>query len=225
MADVTHPDDRKSPAKRQAIMSAAARVFVREGFDRTSVDTVAAEAGVSKRTIYNHFHDKESLFISVIRATLGSVTAEFAEALDETIGESDDLERDFVALARRWVRLFLREDAAALRRLMTAEAAHHPEIFHAWVEAGARRSIGQLVRVLARLAKRGKLAITDPARAAEQLTLLITTPAQNASMFGTVRLTDSQIDDLVIPNVQMFLRAYAPPARRRSADSDSSPRR
>ena len=212
MGDVPHFDHRRSPAKHRAIMAAAASVFVREGFDRTSVDAVAAEARVSKRTIYNHFHDKESLFISVIRATLGSVTAEFAAALDDTIGESDDLERDFAALARRWVRLFLREDAAALRRLILAEAAHHPEIFHVWVEAGALQSIDQLARVLRRLAERRKLAISDPALAAEQLSLLITTPAQNASMFGTVTLTDSQIDHLVIPNVQMFLRAYAPPA-------------
>ena len=42
------------------------RLFLRDGYARTSVDAIAAEAGVSKRTIYNHYGDKESLFLSVV---------------------------------------------------------------------------------------------------------------------------------------------------------------
>jgi TetR/AcrR family transcriptional regulator, mexJK operon transcriptional repressor len=204
------PEQRGSPAKHQAIMDAAMRVFLREGFTRASVDTIAAEAGVSKRTIYNHFDDKERLFVSVFRATLDSVTRDFDVALDETLGDSDDLHRDFVALARRWLRLFLREDAAALRRLVLAEAAHHPELIGAWAEAGAMRVNDRVARMLARLTERGKLDVPDPDRAAQQLTLLLTTPAQQISQFGTIRLSDGEVDDIVVPNVEMFLRAYTP---------------
>lgn len=186
------------------------RVFVREGFTRASVDAIAAEAGVSKRTIYNHFDDKERLFVSVFQATLGSVISDFDAALDLTLGDSDDLQRDFVALARSWVRLFLREDAAALRRLVMAEAAHHPQLLAAWAGAGALRVNDRVARVLGRLTERGKLDVRDPSRAAQQLTLLVTGPAQQMSQFGTIRLSDSEIDDLVVPNVEMFLRAYAP---------------
>jgi TetR/AcrR family transcriptional repressor of mexJK operon len=191
-------------------MDAAMRVFVREGFTRASVDAIAAEAGVSKRTIYNHFDDKERLFVSVFQATLGSVITDFNAALDVTLGDTDDLQHDFVALARSWVRLYLREDAAALRRLVMAEAAHHPQLLAAWADAGALRVNDRVARVLGRLTERGKLDVPDPSRAAQQLTLLVTGPAQQMSQFGTIRLSDSEVDDFVVPNVEMFLRAYAP---------------
>ena len=202
-------DWKGSPDKHRAIMEAAVRVFTREGYARASVDAIAAEAGVSKRTIYNHFADKERLFLTVVRATLGSVASDFAEALDETVGDSDDLERDLVALARRWVRLFLRPDAAALRRLVIAEGAHHPQIVAAWAEAGPLRANQGLAGALRRLSERGLLDVEDPARAAEQLSLLVTNPAYNRSMLGTVALSDAEVDDIVVPNVRMFLRAYA----------------
>jgi TetR/AcrR family transcriptional repressor of mexJK operon len=204
------PTWRGSPAKHQAIMAAAFRVFTRDGFTRASVDAIAAAAAVSKRTIYNHFADKEHLFQAVVLATLGSVADDFRHALDETLGDSDDLERDLLALARRWVRLFLREDAAALRRLVLAEAPHHPQLLIDWAEAGPLRPNHQLIRALARLAERGKLDIPDPGEAAQQLTLLVTTPASNRAQFGTVTLSDAEVDAVVAPNVRMFLRAYAP---------------
>jgi TetR/AcrR family transcriptional repressor of mexJK operon len=199
-----------SPAKHRAIMDAAARVFLRQGYAGASVDAIAAEAGVSKRTVYNHFEDKERLFQAIVQATLASVEADFDRALDETMAEAADLESAFVALARRWVRLFLREDAAALRRLCIAEGVRHPEILLGWAEAGPLKAQSQLVRVLTRLAEQGRLDIADPGRAAEQLALLITNPAYNRSFLGTVALADADVDDIVIPNVRMFLRAYRP---------------
>jgi len=173
-------------------------------------DVIATEAGVSKRTVYNHFEDKEHLFLAVVRTTLASVEAEFDAALDETILDSNDLERDFVALARRWVRLFLREDANALRRLVIAEGVRYPEIMAGWAEAGPVRARSHLVRALEQLAERGRLEVPDPERAAEQLALLVTNPAYNRSVLGTVPLSDDEIDDIVVPNVRMFLRAHRP---------------
>jgi TetR/AcrR family transcriptional regulator, mexJK operon transcriptional repressor len=201
---------RGSLVKHRAIMDAAARVFLRQGYAGASVDAIAGEAGVSKRTIYNHFEDKEHLFLAVIRNTLASVEADFDRALGETIADSEDLERAFVALARRWVRLFLREDATALRRLVIAESPRHPEIMHGWAEAGPLRAQGQLVGALARLDEQGRLDVPDPRRAAEQLALLVTNAAFNRSWLGTIALTDTQVDDVVIPNVRMFLRAHRP---------------
>ena len=67
------------PEKRRAILDAARRVFFSNGFAQTSVDTIAAQAGVSKQTIYNHFGDKRALFVAVAEA----VHAE-AQAATET---------------------------------------------------------------------------------------------------------------------------------------------
>ena len=54
-------------AKRASIMDAAGEVFCRESFAGANIDMIAAEAGVSRQTIYNHHGDKENLFVAVVR--------------------------------------------------------------------------------------------------------------------------------------------------------------
>lgn len=51
-----------SPEKTAAILDGATRIFLEEGYSGTTMDRVATAAGVSKPTIYSHFHDKEGLF-------------------------------------------------------------------------------------------------------------------------------------------------------------------
>lgn len=52
----------KRPARRQALIAAATRAFARTGFSATSLDDVAAEAGVSRVLIYRHFDSKAELY-------------------------------------------------------------------------------------------------------------------------------------------------------------------
>ncbi|TIU05084.1 MAG: TetR/AcrR family transcriptional regulator, partial [Mesorhizobium sp.] len=54
-------------AKRISIMEAAGEVFCRESFAGANIDMIAAEAGVSRQTIYNHHGDKEKLFVAIVR--------------------------------------------------------------------------------------------------------------------------------------------------------------
>jgi TetR/AcrR family transcriptional repressor of mexJK operon len=62
------PGRPKDLAKRRAILDAAKNLFVRNGYASTSMDAVAAEAGVSKLTVYSHFTDKETLFSAAVVA-------------------------------------------------------------------------------------------------------------------------------------------------------------
>src|SRR5690606_36498040 len=61
------------PAKREQILQGAKALFRELGFERASVDAIAAEAGVSKATIYNHFRSKEALFLSAYGAETARV--------------------------------------------------------------------------------------------------------------------------------------------------------
>ncbi|WEV25420.1 TetR/AcrR family transcriptional regulator [Streptomyces sp. 71268] len=65
-------------AKREAILQAAVEIFLREGYDRASVDAIAEEAGVSKQTIYNHFGGKERLFLAAVEGERDRVATRFA---------------------------------------------------------------------------------------------------------------------------------------------------
>jgi TetR/AcrR family transcriptional regulator, regulator of autoinduction and epiphytic fitness len=57
---------RDTSAKRKAILEGAVKVFTKNGFDASSMDNIAEVAGVSKRTIYNHFPSKEILFQAIV---------------------------------------------------------------------------------------------------------------------------------------------------------------
>jgi TetR/AcrR family transcriptional repressor of mexJK operon len=57
-----------SPAKRAAILAAARELFVRDGYDRTSMDAISARANVSKRTVYDYYGDKQRLLLGVVEA-------------------------------------------------------------------------------------------------------------------------------------------------------------
>jgi len=60
-------DRQKSAEKTEAILDGAMREFLTHGYAATSMDRVAAAAGVSKATVYSHFQDKEGLFAALIQ--------------------------------------------------------------------------------------------------------------------------------------------------------------
>ncbi|WP_027803710.1 TetR/AcrR family transcriptional regulator, partial [Paraburkholderia dilworthii] len=56
----------KDAAKHTSIVEAATRLFSGQRYDTVTMEAVAAEAGVSKMTVYSHFSDKEALFEAVV---------------------------------------------------------------------------------------------------------------------------------------------------------------
>jgi AcrR family transcriptional regulator len=197
--------------KRKAIIRAAQEVFLREGFTRASVDAIAATAGVSKRTVYNHYADKEELFLSVIEETIAPVITRFAEITERHLRTIADLERDLTAFGRDWVRMtVLFPEHAALLRLVIAEATHFPHAVDAWRRAGADQSRQVLTEHLGRIADQGLLDIPDIDEAARHLTALVCNPPQSLSFFGTLHLADTDIDELVTSAIRAFLQIYRP---------------
>src|ERR1700722_10134894 len=89
--------------KHDAIGAAALTLFARDGYERTSVDAIAAEAGVSKRTVYSHYGDKENLFLLVIADTYDQMRERFAEIIARMTGEVTDAERSLIATIREAV--------------------------------------------------------------------------------------------------------------------------
>jgi TetR/AcrR family transcriptional regulator, mexJK operon transcriptional repressor len=209
-ADAVHPQRRKQAAKRRAIIDAARRVFLTHGFAGSSVDAIAADAGVSKQTIYNHFGDKEALFRAVVHAVQSDFAGDFHErGLEERLAVSDNLDRDLRQLGRRWVGAVLQEDVAALRRLVIAEQDRHPWLFDEW-----RQPRPALERALSgavsKQAERGALDVTDVGLAVDQLLLVVITAALTRAAYGRHSLTETEAGQIVDDGVEMWLRCYRP---------------
>ena len=200
-----------SSDKRALIVQAALETFVREGYARTSVDAIAAAAGVSKRTIYDYYGGKERLFLSAVEETRATQEAAFQELLDRTLGpvaKAEDLEAGFTAFGREFASEIARSaERAAVMRLMIAEGSHFPALLP--TSSADRPTQRGLAARLAALDERGLLDVPDPDEAAEFLGLLVTGRVNNRSWYGAVHLADAEIDRLVAGGVRIFLRAYA----------------
>src|SRR5690606_87480 len=90
-----------SVQKRLAILDAARELFIRDGYELTSVDAIAARAEVSKRTVYDHFGDKERIHTAVLERVNERLTATIQAALDEELTAGCDLRAGLLAFARR----------------------------------------------------------------------------------------------------------------------------
>ena len=95
--DDAYPRSR-SERKRRAILSAAETLFLEHGYLGTTMDEIAALAGVSKQTVYKHFADKERLFIEIVTTTVNEVSDPVADEVLQ-LQHSERVEEDLRRLA------------------------------------------------------------------------------------------------------------------------------
>jgi AcrR family transcriptional regulator len=205
----TDNGDRQSTRKRNAIVEAATTTFLQKGYLGTSMDEIAALAGVSKQTVYKHFADKERLFSEVVTSTVNEASDPVhAEVLD--LRDTGDLAADLRDLARRQLALVMKPKLMQLRRLVIAESLRFPELGRTFYEQGPGRTIATLAATLERLDARGLLAVDDPNLAAAQFNwLLMSAPLNQAMLLGRDRgLTKRELERHADDAVRTFLAAF-----------------
>lgn len=196
--------------KHDAIAAAALMLFARDGYERTSVDAIAAEAGVSKRTVYSHYGDKENLFVTALRDTYDGLRERVRDIVDRNLSDVDDVAAALTGCVNEIVRTITRApERSTLVRLVISEAPHFPVLLDMWHNRGI---VPIIAEPLAKLAASGRLDTDDPALAAEHLSALTFGQINNKSMMGTVQLTDAEADRIITSGIDAFLRAYAPRA-------------
>ncbi|WP_165922153.1 TetR/AcrR family transcriptional regulator [Pseudonocardia endophytica] len=192
------------------MLDAATAVFLREGFAGTGMDTVAAEAGVAKQTVYSHFGDKESLFKAVVHAarTAGRPGTEHPPSLGLT--EASDLREALVAFGANHLSLTMSPRVAALRRLIIGELDRRPDLRAMWNEGGPAELTARLADEFAALDRAGRLEVPDAGRAADQLISLLSHEANMRSLYGVRELGPDERRDIADRAADMVLRAYRP---------------
>lgn len=195
---------------RAKIVSAAEDLFLRCAFFGTSMDDVAAEAGVSKQTVYAHFHSKEALFLGVVRGMTGAAGDEFDEQVADPGDAAPPLETFLRDFAIQQLTIVMTPRLMQVRRLVIAEAERFPELGKALYEKGPGRSIVRLARAFARYP--GQVNATDLRKAAAFFNwLVMAEPTNDAMMLGDDAIPDRKV--LVAhaeEAVRIFLAAYCP---------------
>ena len=200
------PGRPKDPEKRASILNAAKRLFPEHGFEGTSMDVVAAAAGVSKLTVYSHFTDKETLFVEAVKGRC-------AEQLPASLFDVEDvgsLRQQLEAIARAFFDLIVSEDAIALHRLLTAGSGKTEKLAQMFWDAGPQLVQAGFAEFLKREVAVRKLDIEDADLAASQFFCLLRGEPHARLLCGCQEfaLDDAQVTAHIRANVDMFLRAY-----------------
>lgn len=153
----------RGEAKRAEIVDAAERVFLERGYTGASMDAVAALAGASKRTVYNHFAGKTELFRAVLERMYGR-SINSSEGMPAGVDPAAGLE----TMAWRVLTHIADPRVQAMIRLVMSEAHHDPEVARIYSTTGKDPSIQRFARWLEGEAAAGRLAIDNPVLAAEQ---------------------------------------------------------
>lgn len=194
-----------SGQKHGAIQRAGTEVFLRLGYGAATMDLVAAEAGVSKQTVYNHFHSKEGLFKAIIEELTTALMAPLV--LRDTAGSTPD--RVLRSLGRDFLGMMLRPSSLALYRLIVAESARFPELGEAIYEVGTGCLLSMLADYLAWEARNGRLSVADPALAAEQFVGLLSGRLQLRALLGVgATLGEAELQRRADHAVSCFLALY-----------------
>lgn len=126
------PKVSRGEVRRREILIEAARVFLRDGLDATSMDLIASEAGTSKATIYRHFGDRHGLVVDVVEF----LCADFLSDLDQSPAPQLDLHAGLRRVLMQLVHVLSKPDHPAFFRLVTAGTSRDPGIGTTWYEHG-----------------------------------------------------------------------------------------
>jgi TetR/AcrR family transcriptional regulator, mexJK operon transcriptional repressor len=165
------PTRAAAPVLTERILEAATRLFLNDGYGATSLEAVAEQAGVSKRTLYARFSGKPAL----LQVVVASLVQRWLPSFDAGLEHAGGLEATLLAAAKVMLATALAPEALALRRLIVAEVGRFPELVRVMQDAGAGVGVERLAGVLARA------GITDPVWAARQfMVLVLAAPQQQA---------------------------------------------
>lgn len=195
---------RLTDRKREAIIQAAIAEFRANGFEITSMDKIAATAGVSKRTVYNHFPSKEELFAEILNQLWARISAEQAV----TYSRDQPLREQLRQMLQAKVQLMADENFLTLARVAIAATIHSPERAQNMVERMGEREEGLTVWIRAAQAD-GRLKPVDPEFAAHQVQGLLKTFGFWPQMsMGRAALDVDMQNTVAESALEMFLAHY-----------------
>lgn len=187
-------------------------LFLRNGYARTSMDQVAADARVSKQTVYKQFADKETLFRAVaagVSANSRRIIEDLATLVATHVSTSADLSELLRRVARAYLDGVLEPRVLALRRLVISEADRFPELADEYYQQAQVRGLELIESAVRRWAAQGLLAVATPSLAASHFAYLALGRSLDHALFHPGQTVQAaERTEAVQGAVDMFLAAY-----------------
>ncbi len=205
MATTTTGSSRRgrSEIKRRAILDAAQELFLTAGFKSTSVDAIAARADVSKRTVYDHFGDKENILSTIVELLTERVVVTVAAALVDELPAGCDPRTGLLKFVRR----------VAAEALPSTDYLEYRNLVNA--ASGGSRILGPVhskpmamfTERMEQFVRDGAIRTDSPLRAAEHFVALTVLLVQDTVDASHASAGDA-IESILVDGVDAFIRAY-----------------
>jgi TetR/AcrR family transcriptional repressor of mexJK operon len=195
----------RSAKKHDQIMASAVELFTRDGFEGTSVEDIAARAGVSKQTVYSHFGCKETLFGLAV-----STKCKQSGINPDSIDPETPPERMLPEIAQRFMQLINSAEAIRVQAVCISSADTHPELGKIFFERGPRQTVREVAKYLDAQQAAGNLFIESPEKAAWQFLCMLKAESQMRAQFSLEPQSEKELQAYLDDCVAMFLRAYRP---------------
>jgi AcrR family transcriptional regulator len=203
---VGRPTREQAQQRHEELLDHALNVFLANGFERSTIDAIAASAGMAKRTIYARYPDKAALFEAAVQRAVDRwiVPIETLRAV-----ETDDLEETLIAIARIRLESYTSPAGVALQRILNAEGHRFPNLYRLAYDQGTMPALEFIGDVLVRHAATGSIEIDDPAALGGAFLAMVVGGPATGVLWGVVSGPDV-LDKRMRTCVRLFLDGVRP---------------
>lgn len=195
----------RTETKRESIVEIAAQVFQELGYERASMDEIAARMGGSKVTLYGYFPSKQQLFLEVVNHM---AAGHLGPAFDELVCGSDDLPRVLRRFGEKFLAFICAPEAIGAYRMVVAQSGQS-DIGRAFFEMGPKRGEDAVGGFIQAEMDAGRLKKADASVAAVHLMALLSAETMQRVLMGVMASPPrQQIKQMVERAVTVFLAAY-----------------
>jgi AcrR family transcriptional regulator len=190
--------------RERAILDAALKVFAAQGYSGASMDAVAAEAGVTKPTLYSYFPSKESLFQAMMLGKRDVMLDVFEHP------SQAGMVADLLIFAWAYADTVMRPEMLSLARLIIGEVQRFPEIGRAYQASGPDHLLRGIMRYLEGQRRAGRLEFEDTELAAQDLWgLILSAPRTQALYMPDAQPDRATLQRYILNGLRVFLKAYS----------------
>ena len=191
----------------ELILEAAKTLFLKHGYDQTSLGMIIAEAGGSRRSIYNEFGNKQGLLTSVIQQQVSISTETIASITLSQLTPREALKD----MCFRFVKSIISDTLVSLFRLVMQVVPDMPEIGMLIYEKGPLKGVEPLTNYLIELDQTDVLSIDDPLFATQVLMEMVKGRLHlKALLLPNDKFSDEDVYKHVDKAVDLFFKAYQP---------------
>ena len=192
-----------SERKRIAIVDAAEQLFCQEGVEATSMVEIALKAEVSKRTLYNHFPNKDDVFYAV----LANKQAQLTDVEHFVFDKNVSIEQQLTLIATNEVKLLRSEPFLRIAKMALMQLLKQPELAQQ-MSAAKVGCMTFLEQFLQDAVNNDILEITDVVFAAKQFIYQLKGFVFYPHLFNFDKLNEQQEQNLIQQTVKMFVANY-----------------